>query len=435
MVAAGDFAFVRRTGLTKKWISEGKLVDEISVDSGEFAGLEGQIHTLLEHPRLQFISHPYEWPFLALQSAAKLQLDLCIEGLDSDVMLSDASAYNIQFIGSRPVFIDHLSFRRYREGEFWAGHRQFCEQFLNPLLLRAYLGLAHNEWYRGSLAGISSDALCRLLPFRSRFNWNVFTHVFLQSLLQRRPGSLGRAGRHFKETRLSKSALKHLLGGLRNWISRLRPRQSQETVWEHYESCNSYEKLAQQAKEGFVAHYVRQNKPDLLLDVGCNSGAYSELALANGAQYVVGLDFDQGALDLAFSRSARKELNFLPLYFDAANPSPSQGWRQQERAGLAERADADGLLALAVVHHLVIAHNIPLSEAIDWLLSLARTGVIEFVPIGDPMVKQLLTLRDISFDGYDVENFRKLLSEKARVVHSQQIDNSERWLFGFERES
>ena len=40
--------------------------------------------------------------------------------------LSDATAYNIQFAGSAPVFIDHLSFRPYREGEIWAAHRQFC---------------------------------------------------------------------------------------------------------------------------------------------------------------------------------------------------------------------------------------------------------------------------------------------------------------------
>ena len=68
--------------------------------------------------------------------------------------MTDASAYNVQFIGPDPVFIDHLSFRKYVDGEFWAGHRQFCEQFINPLLLQSVLGVPHNAWYRGALEGV-----------------------------------------------------------------------------------------------------------------------------------------------------------------------------------------------------------------------------------------------------------------------------------------
>ena len=33
-------------------------------------------------------------------------------------------------------------------------HSQFCEQFLNPLLLRALKGFTHNGWFRGNLDGI-----------------------------------------------------------------------------------------------------------------------------------------------------------------------------------------------------------------------------------------------------------------------------------------
>ena len=108
---------------------------------------------LLEHARIGYVSFPYEWSFPALKAAALLHLDLHLELLEHDVTLSDASAYNVQFQGARPIFIDVLSLRRYREGEYWLGHRQFCEQFLNPLLLRALAGVPHNAWYRGSLEG------------------------------------------------------------------------------------------------------------------------------------------------------------------------------------------------------------------------------------------------------------------------------------------
>jgi len=80
-----------------------------------------------------FVSHPYEWCFAALREAALLHLDLHV-ALAAGFTLSDAAAYNVQFQGTRPVFIAHLSLRPYREGELWDGHRHFCMQFLNPLL-------------------------------------------------------------------------------------------------------------------------------------------------------------------------------------------------------------------------------------------------------------------------------------------------------------
>ena len=95
----------------------------------------------------------------------------------------------------------------------------------------------------------------------------------------------------------------------------------------------------------------------------------------------------------------------LPLWLDAANPSPSQGWGQAERQGLAERARADALIALAFIHHIAIGRNVPLDMALDWLLAMAPVGVIEFPPKSDPMVQRLLSQRDDIFPDYDEATF------------------------------
>src|SRR3546814_16988540 len=116
-----------------------------------------------EHPKIAFVSYPYEWSFSLLKAAALLHLDLHLAALEHGMTLSDASAYNVQFLGPRPLFVDLLSLRRYREGEFWDGHSQFCHQFLNPLLLRALLGVSHNAWYRGALEGITTSEPARQL--------------------------------------------------------------------------------------------------------------------------------------------------------------------------------------------------------------------------------------------------------------------------------
>ena len=45
-----------------------------------------------------------------LRDAAVLQLDLLLAALDEGMSLKDASAYNIQWKGSAPVFVDIASF-------------------------------------------------------------------------------------------------------------------------------------------------------------------------------------------------------------------------------------------------------------------------------------------------------------------------------------
>ena len=190
--AAADFEFVRSTGVLERLIAEGSAIAEQRVDPSGLPPAFDDARYVVQHPKLPFVSYPYEWCFTALKRAALLHLDIQIRCLEQDVTLSDASAYNIQFLGPKPIFIDSLSFRRYHEGEFWIGHKQFCEQFLNPLLLRALLGVSHNAWYRGGLEGIPTAELSRLLPLRRKLSWNVLTNVVMPASFQR--AATGRCG-------------------------------------------------------------------------------------------------------------------------------------------------------------------------------------------------------------------------------------------------
>ena len=110
-----------------------------------------------------------------------------------------------------------------------------------------------------------------------------------------------------------------------------------------------------------------------------------------------------------------------------------QGWRQRERAGLKERANARAILALAFLHHLVIGKNIPLGEAVDWLVQVAPAGVIEFVPKTDPMVRRMLAQREDIFNDYDIETFRQMLSSISRVQKEMTLSETGRTLFIYER--
>ena len=117
----------------------------------------------------------------------------------------------------------------------------------------------------------------------------------------------------------------------------------------------------------------------------------------------------------------------------AANPSPSQGWAQQERAGLRERSDADAVLALALLHHLAIARNVPLERLVDWIVDLAPAGVLEFVPKTDPMVQELLRLREDIFDRYGEEHFFECLRRRTEVLETARVSASGRTLVSYRR--
>ena len=431
--AADDFKFVRSTGLIDKWVAQGRIISETVVDSSVLGDLGKDASYVLEHPRLPFISYPYEWSFPALKAAALLQLDLHLEALEHGVTLSDASAYNIQFYGTKPVFIDSLSFRRYREGEFWIGHRQFCEQFINPLLLRALSGLPHNAWYRGAFEGISAQELRPLLRWRHMFSWNILTHVVMQARFQSRATGRSDAEQKIKNQKLPLVAFQQMLRSLRKWISKLEPADTGKTVWANYAEDNSYNSEEAQLKRLFVAHFTKHLMPEALWDIGCNTGDYSKAALEAGAKSIIGFDSDQGALDLAFSRATIENLNLLPLFMDAANQSPSQGWAQSERMGLRQRANADGILALAVVHHLAIGRNIPLQDVVAWLVSMAPEGIIEFIQKSDPMVQALLRLREDIFDDYSEEAFVSHLESSANIVKSVTVSATNRRLYWFKR--
>jgi ribosomal protein L11 methylase PrmA len=414
-------------------VESGRLIGtRIAPDDPSALGIEGAA-LLLEHERVPFVSFPYEWPFAALRAAALLQLDLHLALLEHDFTLADASAYNIQFRGPEPVFIDVLSVERYVPGAYWIGHRQFCDQFLSPLLLTARLGVPYNAAYRGRIEGLSSTELVPLLRLRDKLRPSTLFHIVLPARLEA-AARRGRVDARPPAARrpLPKGALCRLLGGLRRWVGRLEP-PSQHTDWTSYAADNTYGDAERSAKREIVARAIRGAVPRAVLDLGCNTGDYAAVAIETGAGYVVGAEADAPTAHLAFVRAQKGGLRFLPLVQDAANPSPAQGWRGAERPSFAERARFDFLVALAVEHHLAIGRNIPLDELVRWMVGLAPRGVVEFVQKTDPTVRRMLALREDIFGDYTEENFRGLLAANARIVESRSVSAADRVVFVYDR--
>jgi len=158
----------------------------------------------------------------------------------------------------------------------------------------------------------------------------------------------------------------------------------------------------------------------VVLDLGANDGEYSMIA-AEHADHVVAVDGDEKVVDLLYRRlRAAGEEKVLPLVMNLADPSGGIGWRNRERAPFVERARPDVTLALALVHHLSIAANVPLPEVVGWLASFGGRTVVEFPHTDDVQVKRLLANKPAGlFDDYRRDAFESLLAERF-LVHRQE---------------
>ncbi len=431
--AESDWKRLQATTFFDRLMKEGKIVNT-DVLAGERDGdvplsPRGASWTVvLRHERVPLVSYPYEWPFAMLREAAALHLDVLLAALDETMSMKDGTAYNVQFFGTRPVFVDIGSFEP-AQGP-WPGYRQFCQTMLFPLMLQAHLGVAFQPLLRGRVDGLSASELTGMFSGLDRFRRGVLRNVTLHSVLERRVTSsaedvkkkLAKAGYNIE---LAKAVAKNL----RRLVGRLEVGRRNST-WSDYRDTCSYSDADVQAKQRFVADAVAAIDPRVVVDLGANDGAYS-LLVANHADYVVAVDADEAVVD-RFYRQLRSEgrEDILSLVVDLTDPSPALGWRNRERAAFADRVSADAVLALALVHHLAIGANIPLPEVVDWLASFGGRLVVEFVDVDDPMVRRLLANKPSGlFPDYQRDAFEALLQKRCRVERSQTLSGGTRTLY------
>jgi SAM-dependent methyltransferase len=384
-------------------------------------------HGFLEHDVVPVISYAYEWPFSMLKAAALLQLHLVERAVSNGFGLKDATPYNIQFVGGKPVFIDIPSFEPLKEGEPWAGYRQFCEMFLFPLLVQVHKNCDFQPFMRGAINGIDVQAAAGLFGFRDRFRKGVMSHVWLQSKLDRRYGgsdqnvrsSLKSAGFNRELILANVRKLQKLVKSL-EW-------KAQGSEWGDYTEFHNYSDQDHQLKEAFISDAVISESPATVWDIGCNTGQFSRIAAQN-CQQVVSMDIDHVAVE-RMVRDPATPGNMLPLLQNVADPSPSWGWRNRERSALRTRSEPDLVLCLALIHHVVITAHIPLAEFVDWLAGITNKLVIEYVSRSDDKVQTLLRNKQDKYQDYSSESLEASLKQHFQIKRRLELNEGNRTLY------
>jgi ribosomal protein L11 methylase PrmA len=411
-------------------LQSGELIESNIVEPSA-VGLSHPWTSAMTHPMLPFISYPYEWTFSMLKDAALLQLKLTRETLGDGIGLKDATPYNVQFIGSRPQFIDAGSFERRRKGDPWYGYKQFCEMYLYPLMMQGYLGVQYQPYLRGSVNGISPITMRKLLPASLRRpRKGRLTHVVLHAAASTRfADSDTDVKKATAKAGMNAQVLDATMRKLEKIVQKLSLGDKKST-WSNYSERGHYLESSLDEKQKFVRDAVAVSPRKQVWDIGCNDGVFSRIASAH-SDYVVAMDADPLVVDRLYNTlKAEKNDKILPLYVDLTDSGGGVGWRGQERPGVFHRGHPDIVMALAVIHHMAITFNVPIASQLDMFRDLSPELIIEMPHADDPMVRKLLqNKRDGIHDDFNLENFERLLSDRFDIKSKMLLAGGTRTIF------
>ncbi len=415
------------SGFYQAAVREGLLISHQEVDTSNVPGHQDAYRVLLPE-QIGFISYPYEWSFSQYKDAALLTLDLQKRALDFGLSLKDASAFNVQFHKGRPIFIDTLSFEKYPEGKPWVAYQQFCKQFLAPLALMAYRHPSLGKLLQTSVGGVDLELASKLLPWRTKLRLGLLVHLHLHARSQRVHGDRAKSVEAAKTGKVSKTGLIGIVEMLASSVRKLSWKPA-GTEWGEYYDDTNYSDSAEEHKAQLVEQFIQQIQPEMLWDLGANTGRFSRIAARQNI-FTVAADIDPAAVEKNYLQMrSQKETRIHPLLLDLTNPTPALGWGGDERMSLPQRGPADTAMALALIHHLAISNNVPLDRVAQYFRSLCRTLIIEFVPKSDSQVQRLLSSREDVFPDYRVEGFEAAFETCFRTLRREPIRDCERILY------
>jgi SAM-dependent methyltransferase len=394
---------------------------------------------IFEHERIPFASYPYEWPPEMLWAAGRLTLDVALAALADSYGLKDATPYNVLFRGSEPIFIDALSFERRDPGDpIWRPMAQFIRTFLLPLLANKRWGLRVADIFITHRDGLEPEDVYRLCGSLEQFHPGLLSLVTIPAWLSRKAnaGNTQIYKPHIlpdteKALFIIESAFKRLSRGLDS----LSPKTHEKSTWSDYMGTHSYDDPAFAAKEKFVNEALAQFKPARVLDAGANTGHFSALAAQSGAE-VVAIDFDPVCVGQIFVKAREKKLNILPLVIDLARPSPAVGWRNDECPSFLDRASGafDGVLMLAVLHHLLVSERVRLEQVLELAAALTTSLlIIEFVGPEDEMFRRIARGREELHSDLDEIRFEQACRVHFDVVKSLALPGTKRTMYSLKK--
>ena len=331
--ASQSFAAMLEHPFIRRLIADGRLVETTRVTDGAAARLHDCV--VYEHERIPFVAYPFEWSPTMLARAAEFTATLCIDLLEHGFQLKDATPANVLFRGTAPVWVDVPSIVPREPGTFlWNAQDQFERCFLLPLIANREAGIPLDWSIRDPARGIDHATLARILGARRWLKPSLWGSVALPSALHRAAPvrSSGQKLRWRNDAQARFTLERTFRRNARRTRALQRALEPTGSMWREYTRTRShYAESDVEQKTAFVRSVIDDTKPAWVLDVGANTGEFSEHAATRGAA-VVAVDTDEAAVNGIFSAASRRPSQYTADGGQFCEPEPGARVGQQREA-------------------------------------------------------------------------------------------------------
>ena len=418
-----EYMHLMNSGLYAELSGKKLLICHTEVELPINTGIE--LYKTLFPEQIAIITYPYEWCYEQWREVLISFIEINRTALKYGMILQDATPFNFSFHDGKPIFIDTPSFIFYQDGDPWIAYRQFCECMLGPLALIKYNSSTWIKQFNTFINGIQLSYVSKQLPWKTYFNPTILLHIHLHARSQREEPKLV-SGCTVFDTQKLLVLLRLLKQSVIKW--NIRPENKSNWLDYYDEQVTSTEYIRE--KEEIMENWLGHFQPEIIVDLGANNGKFSVIG-SEYAERVIAVESDTDCMNALYKRIVSRGItNIAIIQADLVQPPPGTGWNNKERIQLLQRLKGDFLLALALIHHLCITNNIPLSLIAELFAGItSKYAVVEFVPKSDAKVQKMLRNRKDVFDGDDEEHF--ILSFKAHfeLVKIFSFQSSSRKLF------
>lgn len=381
-----------------KWIIKSEIISE---EDGIL---------IVEHEKLHYITYFYEWTNFQKVEAAIAVIQIQKKLSANGFYLFDPHAFNITYKNAEPIYFDFGSIKKGRPSAPIWFLKNFCGGFTKDYW-DSTLKIGKIEKSIITLRILLSNSPLELLIKIISRKRKPLKHKLLLKLIKDFP-------RAIKVLKLVSQKIPFLKIDLTNWSDY---EQREPALIKESPRVSNFIKL------------VNRYRPESILDIGANKGAYSKLAIKSGVSKAVCIDLDENSTDIL-----REDIceNNLPIWTAKLNLM-----EYGERPGCYgtyqpahERLHSDFCFCLAVVHHLCYFGDYSFEQVAERFNRFAdKILIVEFIPSND------VHLSGANYKGkdrswYTTENF--IRSMKIYFPKDHEIfesDPSPRVLIKFEK--